>query len=147
MFAGTWLEREMAWAIELHTAVLPYVEMGVGALLILGSFTTLGGLRRRPVAAEPACSAGLCSATRTMYPDMLVYLLVDAGILWLSPVTSNYLSIDGLLLGWFWAPRSEGEFRTRRRGRRAGPEHAEDSGLERPEISPARCRGGWSARG
>ena len=35
---------------------------------------------------------------------------MNAGILWLSPVTSNYLSADGLLFGWFWAPRSEGRY-------------------------------------
>ena len=45
------------------------------------------------------------------YPQMLVYLLVDAAILSLSPVTSNYFSVDGILFGWFWRPRSEGEFR------------------------------------
>ena len=46
-----------------------------------------------------------------MYPSMLIYLLVDAGILWLSPATSNYLSLDGLFFGWFWKPRGEGEYR------------------------------------
>jgi hypothetical protein len=45
-----------------------------------------------------------------MYPMMLTYLLVNAAILWLSPVTSNYLSLDGILFGWFWAPRPEGTF-------------------------------------
>ena len=42
---------------------------------------------------------------------MLTYFLANAGILWLSPVTSNYLSLDGLFFGWFWRPRAEGEYR------------------------------------
>ena len=54
---------------------------------------------------------GLTAQNNTaMYPVMLTYLLVNAGILWLSPVTSNYLSLDGLLFGWFWAPRTEGRY-------------------------------------
>ena len=110
MFAGTWLERELDWALDLFTEALPYVEIGVGALLLVGSFTTL-----------VAFAAGLLLlgllfgltvlGNAQMYPNMLTYLLVDAGILWLSPVTSNYLSLDGLFFGWFWRPRAEAHYR------------------------------------
>jgi uncharacterized membrane protein YphA (DoxX/SURF4 family) len=96
--------------VALFTRVLPYAEVGLGAALIAGFWT--------PVAAF---LSGVLLLTLTfghvflgrtaMYPGMLTYLLVDAAILWLSPVTSNYISLDGVLFGWFWAPRGDGAFR------------------------------------
>jgi uncharacterized membrane protein YphA (DoxX/SURF4 family) len=110
MFADTFVARDMEPALELFLTVLPYVEVALGALLIVGLFTTLtaflGGLLLLNL------TFGWAVKQETgMYPDMLIYLLVDAGILWLSPITSNYLSLDGLLFGWFWKPKDEGEFR------------------------------------
>lgn len=110
MFADTWIGRDMKPALDLYTALLPYAEVAVGALLIVGLLTTLS-----------AFAAGLLLLSLTfgwtvventeMYPNMLVYLIVSAGVLWLSPITSNYLSVDGLLFGFVLKPQSEGEYR------------------------------------
>lgn len=95
--------------VKLFADALPYAEIGVGVALIAGLFTILGA----------ALAGGLLLVlffgqlhlqNAAMYPAMLTYLLVDAAVLWLSPVTSNYFSLDGLLFGWFWAPKPEGEF-------------------------------------
>ena len=110
MFAETWLEREMDWALELFTEALPFVEIGVGALLLLGSFTTLAAFAAGLLLLGLLFGQTVLGNTQ-MYPNMLTYLLVDAGILWLSPVTSNYLSVDGLFFGWFWRPRAEAHYR------------------------------------
>ena len=55
-------------------------------------------------------AGGAQRTTAAMYAPMLSYILTAAAILWLSPVTSNYLSLDGLLFGWFWAPRAQGRY-------------------------------------
>jgi uncharacterized membrane protein YphA (DoxX/SURF4 family) len=105
-FAKSPLKPQM---VKLFADVLPYAEVGLGAALIAGLFTTL-----------TAALAGILLLHLTFgklvlndipsIPSMLTYLLVAAGVLWLSPVTSNYISLDGLFFGWFWKPRSEGEY-------------------------------------
>jgi uncharacterized membrane protein YphA (DoxX/SURF4 family) len=110
MFANTWLARDFGPLLELHTSLLPYVEVAVGALLIGGLLTTLSSFVAGLLLLSLLFGWVLLENTE-MYPSMLIYLLVDAGILWLSPVTSNYLSIDGLLFGWFWKPGGEEEYR------------------------------------
>ena len=110
MFAETWLARDFKPVLDLHTALLPYVEFGLGLLLILGLFTTLSAFVSGLVLLSLTFGWTVLQNT-TMYPNMMVYLLVNAGILWLSPLTSNYLSLDGLLFGWFWKPKDEGEYR------------------------------------
>ncbi|RUL83396.1 hypothetical protein [Tautonia sociabilis] len=106
MFADTWLARELKPMLDLHTALLPYAEVAVGSLLIVGLLTTLSSF-----AAGLLLLSLLFGLTvlgkGDMYPTMMVYMIADVGILWLSPVTSNYLSLDGLLFGWFWKPREE----------------------------------------
>ncbi|MBX6312014.1 MAG: DoxX family protein [Isosphaeraceae bacterium] len=95
--------------VRLFTNVLPYAEVGLGAALIVGLWTPLAAF----LAGVLLCVllfGHLYRANVAMYPAMMSYLLVAAGILWLSPVTSNYLSLDGLFFGWFWRPRTEGEF-------------------------------------
>lgn len=109
MFAGTWLNREFPWAIDLFTAALPYAEIALGAALILGWFTTLAAFLTGMLLVK-LLFGWLVLGQADMYPNMLAYLLVDAGVLWLSPVTSNYISIDGLIAGWFWSPRGEGRY-------------------------------------
>jgi uncharacterized membrane protein YphA (DoxX/SURF4 family) len=102
--------------LKQYAEVLPYAEVGVGAALIVGFWTTLAGfasgllllsilfghLVQIQVSPEKEIA---------QIPVMFAYLLLNAVVLWLSPVTSNYLSLDGLLFGWFWAPRPEGEYR------------------------------------
>lgn len=96
--------------------VLPYAEVGVGAALVVGFWTTLAGFASGllllsllfghlvQIQVNPAKEIA-------EIPVMFTWLLLNGVILWLSPVTSNYLSLDGLLFGWFWKPRPEGEYR------------------------------------
>jgi len=98
--------------LDLFARVLPYAEVGLGAALIAGLFTTLAATLAGALVLV-LLFGHTVSQKADMYPMMLIYLLVDAGIVWLSPVVSNYLSLDGLLFGWFWAPRSEGEYQRR----------------------------------
>ena len=95
--------------VKLFFDVLPYAETGVGALLIVGSFTTLVAFASGALLLLLLFGKLIVHDTSTPH-QILTYLIINAGILWLSPVTSNYLSLDGLLFGWFWAPRSHGEY-------------------------------------
>jgi thiosulfate dehydrogenase [quinone] large subunit len=114
-FEGTWMNKHMPRAVKLYADALPYVEVGVGALLIAGLATTLTafltGLLLVSLLFGLLVQSQVNQAVGSVVPTLFGYILADAAILWLSPVTSNYLSIDGLLVGWFWKPRSEGEFR------------------------------------
>ena len=94
---------------ELFARVLPYAEVGVGAALIVGFWTTFSAFLSGVLLLHLQFGQADMGQHDQM-PGMLTYLLVNAGILWLSPVTSNYLSLDGLLFGWFWSPRSEGRY-------------------------------------
>jgi uncharacterized membrane protein YphA (DoxX/SURF4 family) len=105
-FENTPLKPEL---VRLFAQVVPYGEVGVGSALICGLFTTLSATLSAALLTSFLFGHALLHKAE-MYPVMLTYLLVNAGILWLSPVTSNYLSVDGLLFGWFWAPRSEGTY-------------------------------------
>lgn len=99
--------------VDAFLRVLPYAEMAFGALLILGLFTGLtafgSGLLLLALLLGNI-ALGQASGDLSKVPTMFVYLLTNAGILWLSPVTSNYFSLDGLLFGWFWKPKTEGEY-------------------------------------
>lgn len=105
-FADTPLRPEL---VRLFANVLPYAEVALGTLLIAGLFTTLTATLTGVLLANLLFGHTIKQHI-DMYPGMLTYLLVNAGVLWLSPVTSNYLSADGFLFGWFWAPRSEGKY-------------------------------------
>ena len=96
--------------VKLFADVLPYAEVGLGAALIVGIWTTLAAFLSGVLLLN-LLFGQLVQDNIAMFPAMLTYLLVNAGILWLSPVTSNYLSLDGLLFGWFWAPKSAGSYR------------------------------------
>ena len=96
--------------VRLFARVLPYAEVGLGAALILGLLTTITAILSAVLLAH-LLFGWTVQHNAAMYPAMLTYFLVNAGILWLSPVTSNYLSLDGLIFGWFWAPRAEGTYR------------------------------------
>jgi uncharacterized membrane protein YphA (DoxX/SURF4 family) len=85
-------------------------EVAVGALLIAGLFTTLSAFLSGLLLLSLTFGL-IVLKDASMNPAMMMYLLVNAGILWLSPITSNYLSLDGLLFGWFWKPKDEGEYR------------------------------------
>jgi uncharacterized membrane protein YphA (DoxX/SURF4 family) len=106
-------------AVELFGRALPYAEMGLGVLLVVGLFTgvaaTLAGLLLVGLLFG-RCVMALNDPTITaQIPGMLSYVLVAVGIIWLAPVTSNFFSLDGLLFGWFWRRNSEpGEFRPQR---------------------------------
>lgn len=97
-------------AVQGFATVLPYAEMLLGLGLILGFATPItaylaGLLLLALLFGQLAINAG------EKVPSLLTYILLDAAILWLSPVSSNYLSADGLLLGWFYKPRSRGVYR------------------------------------
>lgn len=98
-----------AGQVKLFATVLPYAEVGLGIALIAGLLTTVTAALTGVLLLNLLFGKLILNDIAAM-PSMLTYLLVDAGILWLSPVTSNYLSLDGLLFGWFWAPRAEGRF-------------------------------------
>lgn len=96
--------------VGLFARVLPYAEVGLGGALIAGILTPLAATLSGILLLHLLFGTILLGDP-AKFPPMLVYILVNAGILWLSPVTSNYLSFDGLLLGWFWKPRGDGEYR------------------------------------
>jgi uncharacterized membrane protein YphA (DoxX/SURF4 family) len=95
--------------VRLFANVLPYAEVVLGVGLLAGVLTTLTATLSAILLAQLFFGQLILNHAE-QYPGMLIYFLVNAGILWLSPVTSNYLSLDGLLLGWFWAPKSEGNY-------------------------------------
>ncbi len=110
-FKDTPLGKQMPQAVKLFADVLPYAEVGLGALLIAGLLTTLTAALSGFLLLNLTFGL-LVQGDPSKIPPMMTYLLVNAGILWLSPVTSNYISLDGLFAGWFWRPRPEAEFRT-----------------------------------
>jgi len=96
--------------VHLFATVLPYAEITVGGLLIAGLLTPISaGLSGLLLLHLLFGNLVLNDAAKSS--GMIGYILLNAGVLWLSPVTSNYLSLDGLFFGWFWRPRDEGEFR------------------------------------
>jgi uncharacterized membrane protein YphA (DoxX/SURF4 family) len=95
--------------VRLFAQVLPYAEVALGAGLLAGLFTTVTAALAAILLANLLFGQVILNHA-DQYPGMLIYFLVNAGILWLSPVTSNYLSLDGLLFGWFWAPRPEAHY-------------------------------------
>ena len=113
-FDSTWLGESFPWAVKLFAQALPYVEVGVGALLIAGLATTVAAAVAGIVLVK--LMIGLLVLSNTD-PSMIakvtthfLYVLTAAATVWLSPVTSNYISLDGLLFGWFWKPKTEGTF-------------------------------------
>lgn len=96
--------------VRTFARVLPYVEVTLGAALLAGLFTTLTATLSAVLLAQLLFGHLVLNHVE-QYPGMLTYFLVNAGILWLSPVASNYLSLDGLLFGWFRAPRPEARYR------------------------------------
>lgn len=107
MFEATPLRADM---VQLFARVLPYAEVGIGSALLLGVLTTVAASLSAVLLAH-LLFGQLILQNANMYPAMLTYFLVNAGILWLSPVTSNYLSVDGLIGGWFWSPKTDGVYR------------------------------------
>jgi uncharacterized membrane protein YphA (DoxX/SURF4 family) len=106
-FEKTWLPPA---GVRLFATVLPYAEVALGGALIAGFLTPVTAFLSGILLLQLLFGI-LVQGDPSKYPPMLVYLLVSAAILWLSPVTSNYLSLDGLLVGWFWRPRDEAEYR------------------------------------
>ena len=100
--------------VTLFAQLLPYAEMGLGLLLILGLFTyfvsLLSGLLLILLLFGQVVLSLDDPAMIEKYRGMYLYILVNVGVVWLAPITSNYLSLDGLLFGWFWKPKVEGEF-------------------------------------
>lgn len=108
-FKGTILAESMPEALDLFTRVLPFVEVGLGGLLILGLATTLSAFATGLLLVNLLFGLLLLAHTSGdmgKIPTHMIYILMDAAILWLSPVTSNYLSVDGLFFGWFWKPKT-----------------------------------------
>ena len=100
--------------VTLFAQLLPYAEMGLGLLLIVGLFTyfvsLLSGLLFICLLFGLVVLSLDDPAMIDKYRGMYFYILVNVGVVWLAPITSNYLSMDGLLFGWFWKPKVEGEF-------------------------------------
>ncbi|HEV3165805.1 MAG TPA: DoxX family membrane protein [Isosphaeraceae bacterium] len=102
--------------VKLFADVLPYAEVSLGCALIAGLLTpltaTLAGILLLHLLFGKLVLQDIPNL-----PNMFIYMIVDAGVLWLSPVTSNYLSFDGLFFGWFWKPRSQGDYHRDERSR------------------------------
>jgi thiosulfate dehydrogenase [quinone] large subunit len=108
-FEGTILAERMPGALDLFAQTLPFAEVGLGALLILGLATTLSAFATGLLLLSLLFGLLLLAQTSGdmgKIPTHMIYVLMDAAILWLSPVSSNYLSVDGLFFGWFWKPRA-----------------------------------------
>jgi thiosulfate dehydrogenase (quinone) large subunit len=118
-FEGTALGQRMPGGVRLFAAALPYAEVALGGLLIAGALTTLTATLTGLLLLNLMFGL-LVQGDPSKVNPLLIYLLVDAAILWLSPVTSNYLSLDGLLLGWFWRPKGYGEYRREDAAERLG---------------------------
>jgi uncharacterized membrane protein YphA (DoxX/SURF4 family) len=97
-------------SVRLFANVLPYAETILGAALLIGFWTPLSAFLSGLLVVL-LLFGHVVQQNVAQFSGMFVYLLVAAAILWLSPVTSNYFSLDALLFGWFWAPRPEGEYR------------------------------------
>ncbi len=113
-FENTILGKRLPWALKLFADTLPYAEVALGGALILGFWTTLTAFLTGVLLVKLLFGLLLVATTpeaMAKIPSHFLYILTDAAILWLSPVTSNYLSLDGLLFGWFWKPKTEGEYR------------------------------------
>jgi thiosulfate dehydrogenase [quinone] large subunit len=95
--------------VKLFADVLPYAEVALGSLLLAGLFTTLSATLSGILLLHLTFGKLVLNDIPSM-PSMFTYLLVNAAVLWLAPVTSNYVSLDGLFFGWFWKPRSHGEY-------------------------------------
>ena len=109
-FDGTILADRMPQALNLFAQTLPFAEVGIGAFLVLGLSTTLAAFAAGLLLLSLLFGLLLlahASGNMDKIPTHMIYLLLDAAILWLSPVTSNYLSLDGLFFGWFWKPRTD----------------------------------------
>ncbi len=101
-----------AEAVRLFAKALPYAELYVGATLVLGLGTMLNAFLTGVLLLK-LMTGLLVLGDPTMIPPMFSYLLVCAAVLWLSPVRSNWFSVDGLLFGWLARPRNEGEYQQR----------------------------------
>jgi uncharacterized membrane protein YphA (DoxX/SURF4 family) len=96
--------------IKLFADVLPFAEVGLGCALIAGLLTTITATLSGVLLLHLLFGKLVLNDIPSL-PGMFIYLLMNAGVLWLSPVMSNYLSLDGLIFGWFWKPRVEGHYR------------------------------------
>lgn len=109
-FEGTILAERAPQALDLFAQALPFVEVGVGAFLVLGLSTTIAALVAGLLLVGLEFGLLILATSpegMAKIPTHMIYILVDVGILWLSPVTSNFFSLDGLLFGWFWRPRTD----------------------------------------
>lgn len=97
-------------AVQGFAAILPYAEMALGLGLILGLATPITAYLTGLLLVALLFGQLAINAIDKI-PSMFTYILMDAAVIWLSPVSSNYLSADGLLLGWFYKPRSRGTYR------------------------------------
>lgn len=109
-FDGTILAEHMPKALDLFAQTLPFAEVGIGAFLVVGLSTTIAAFAAGLLLLSLLFGLLLLAQTSgnmDKIPTHMIYVLLDAAILWLSPVTSNYISVDGLLFGWFWKPRAD----------------------------------------
>jgi thiosulfate dehydrogenase [quinone] large subunit len=95
--------------VKVFATVLPFAEVGLGIALICGLLTILAASLSGALLIA-LLFGKLVLGDIAALPQMLTYVLANAGILWLSPVTSNYFSLDGLIFGWFWSSADEGQF-------------------------------------
>lgn len=106
MFKATPLPAE---AVRPFAKALPYAELYLGATLVVGLGTMLNAFLAGVLLLQLLVGL-LVLGDPTAAPPMFSYLLVCAGVIWLSPVRTNWFSIDGLLFGWLARPRDEGEY-------------------------------------
>lgn len=110
-FRDNWLGQNMPGAVRLFAEALPFVELGIGALLALGLFTTFAATLSGILLLHLLFGT-LAQGDPARIPAMLTYLFVNAGVLWLSQVCCNYISLDGLIFGLILrAPEGEESIR------------------------------------
>jgi uncharacterized membrane protein YphA (DoxX/SURF4 family) len=110
-FDRTILGQYMPFAVRLFFDVLPYAEVGVGALLTLGLFTTFAAAASGVLLLHLLIGT-LEQGDPSRIPSMLIYMLVNAAVLWLSQVCCNYISLDAVIFGLiFRAPEGEESLR------------------------------------
>jgi uncharacterized membrane protein YphA (DoxX/SURF4 family) len=110
-FRDTFLGHHLPGAVRLFAEVLPFVEIGVGALLALGLFTTFAATASGVLLLHLLFGT-LAQGDPARIPSMLTFLLVNAAVLWLSQVCCNYISLDGVIFGMVLrAPEGEESLR------------------------------------
>ncbi len=109
MFRESRILGRMMPVVEIYTALLPYVEVGLGLLLVVGFLTPLVTFLINLLLLS-LLFGWLDLGRAEMYANMFVYILAGLAMQWVAVVTSNYISLDGLIFGILTKPSAEAEY-------------------------------------